>query len=159
MGLKFWMSMVLKSSCNKTCNKKLWRCWNVFKLFWKLMIQIKFIAMMLDPSFIHLHVWKLCGSQKYNPFCNWTWCEGMPLYMTYFHWLNPYCPNEKPMDLANMLIMTLIYLVLEHLLKSFHVQLLELFFCLGNCLDFWLHVMIPLLSGTSMRRNFQMLHS
>jgi hypothetical protein len=55
--------------------------------------------------------------------------------------------------------MTLTYLVLKHLLKSLHVHLLlESYICLKDCPYSWLHVMIPLFIGASMKENFQMLH-
>lgn len=55
--------------------------------------------------------------------------------------------------------MTLTYLVLKHPLKSLHVHLLlESYLCLKDCPYSSLHVMIPLLSGASMKDNFQMLH-
>ncbi len=55
--------------------------------------------------------------------------------------------------------MTLKYLVLKHPLKSLHVHLLlESYLCSKDCPYSSLHVMIPLLSGASMKDNFQMLH-
>jgi hypothetical protein len=53
---------------------------------------------------------KLCELHKYNPSCNWIWCEGNhPLLMTCFYWLNPIVeecrinePNEQLEDDINI---------------------------------------------------------
>jgi hypothetical protein len=68
-------------------------------------------------------------------------------------WCNVDGPSEECNENINIL-------VLELLLKSFHVLLLlENCLCLKDCSYSMLRAMIPLLGGTSMKVNFQMLHS
>ncbi len=83
----------------------------------------------------------------------------IPHHMIFFHQLNPIIqgcnvdgPSEELNEDTNIL-------VLELLLKSFHVLLLlENCLCLKDFMYSKLHAMIPLLGGTSTKINFQMLH-